>query len=233
MKTNVILWITVVILVMTLLFREGCNQKKIEGLNADISTYQLKEQTLQDSIRNKNGEIVKLQKAVVFEGEKGKKALSKYADSVFNLKKKDERKYKETIVYYENIIKSRLRDTIYIPIDTGNYIISGDTLEYLANSIRVPKDFKTESQYFSIKGQIQKSQLRIDSISMPDTIRGRFIEKKNGWFKANTIEYQVFNTNPNIDISNSKSAIYKQRKKSLKFIVPVVIGIVLGFLIAK
>lgn len=234
MKTNKFLpWILLGIAIILFLFRENYNQNQLEKANAEISTFKLQAQVLQDSIKNKDGQIIQLQEAIVFEGEKGKKALSRYADSVFNLRKKDERKYKETVAYYENYIRTHLPDSIYVYLDTSSNYIGKDTLEYLANSIRVPLKFERKSFYFGIKGEVQKNTIRIDSLNLPDTIRGRFIEKKGGLFKPNTIEYQVFNTNPYISIDNSKSAIYQQRKKPFKFIIPAAIGIVLGILIAK
>lgn len=234
MKTNKFIpWILLGIVIIIFLFRENYNQNQIEKANAEISLYQLREQSLKDSIRNKEGQVIRLQQAVIFEGEQGKKALSRYADSVFALRKKDQKKYKETVAYYENYIRTYLPDSIYVYIDTGSNYIGPDTLEYLRNSIRVPSKFQREDQYFSIKGEIQKSRIKIDSLNLPDTIRGRFIEKKGGLFKPNTIEYQVFNTNPYINITNSKSAIYQQRKKPFKFIIPTAIGIVLGILIVK
>jgi hypothetical protein len=234
MKTNKFLpWILLGVVIILSIFREGCNQKKLEKLNAEISTYELQNQTLQDSLTNKEGQVIQLQQAVVFEGERGKEALSRFADSVFALRKKDAKKYKETVAYYENYIRTHIPDTLYVPIDTSSNYIGADTLEYLANSIRVPLKFERRSLYFGIKGEVQKSNVRIDSLNLPDTIRGRFIEKKGKWFKPNTIEYQVFNTNPYINIDNSKSAIYQQRKKPLKFITPLVIGIIAGILITK
>lgn len=224
---KIINWVVLIILIL-LFFRESYNQQKLDKANDEISLYALANQRLTDSLKNKNDEIIHLQEAIVFES---KKIISKYSDSIFNLKKRDEKKHKETIAYYQNYINVKLRDTLYIRIDSITNYIGKDTLEYLSNSIRVPTKFKMDSNYFSIKGEIEKNNIRIDAINIPDTISGRFVVKKNGLFKANTIEYQVFNKNPYINISNSKSAIYKEKKRLHNFIIPLTLGIILGIII--
>lgn len=227
-KLNQLPWVLLGVLLIVFLFREGCNKKEIEKLNANISNYQLKEQNLLDSIKNKNGQIVKLQEAIVFEGEKGKAELKRYSDSVFGLKKK----YKETVAYYQNYIRTFLPDTIYVSyIDSIPQEIGKDTLEYITNSIRVPRTFEKDDPYFKIQGNVKKYGVDIISLSLPDTLSGRFVEKKQGLFKPNKIEYQTFNKNPYIRIDGSKSAVYSPKKKNLGW---KILGIaVLSFFIGK
>lgn len=213
-------------------------KNKLNKAETTIALNLLEKQTLTDSLVNKNKQIVKLQDAVVFEGEKGKKALREYSDSVFNLRKKDERKYKETVAYYQNYISTHLSDTVRIPFEpSGSDSIQKPSVndervkEYIDNSIRVPKAFTKADPYFYINGTVSKDGVSINSMILPDTITGRFVERKNGFLKAKTIEYQVFNTNPYIKIDNSKSAIYKPEKKNtfLK-----IVGIaVLSFFVGK
>ncbi len=137
------------------------------------------------------------------------------------------------MAYYENYISTYLPQYVYIPyIDSSNQI-GKDTSEYLKNSVRVPRGFELKNSYFNIRGSVLKSGVKLDSLNIPDTLRGRFVEKKNGLFKPETIEYQVFNTNPYIQIQGGKSAVYTAKKKPFKFILPIIVGTVLGIIIAK
>lgn len=226
--------IIILILVAFIVARESCNESKLQSLKSELSIVNLQKQSLTDSLKNKNNQIIKLQDAVVFEGKKGKYELSKYADSIFNLKKKDERKYKETIAFYETYIATYLPDTLYVPFNDSNNVIGSDTLKYLENSIAVPKSFEKIDTFFQIKGTVKKTGVDITHINLPDSIRGRFIEKKNGWFKSPIIEYQITNTNPYIKINNSKSAIYKPPKKTFwKKVGEASLLIGIGFIISQ
>jgi hypothetical protein len=232
--THIIILILLVLLVIT--FLESLkSDKELKQTKEKYGIEILRNQSLLDSITNKNGEIVKLQGAVVFED---KKLLSRYTDSIFALRKKDAKKYKETLAFYQNYIDTYLPDTVYSEVfDTTEVKPISDNPEvqyYIDNSISVPKEFKIDSNYFKLGGIVTKTNVGITSLSLPDTISGRFIEKKEGFLKRKSIEYQLTNTNPYVNIQGSKSAIYKEPKK--KFwgrVAKVAAYIGIGFLTSQ
>lgn len=224
--------------IMLLLLTNFIKSKENNSLEANVAELVLEKQELEDSINNRDNKIIKLQEAVVFENEAGKKALSKYADSVFNLRKQDEKKYRTTLAYYQTYINTYIPDTIYVDYRDTSSTPNLDTAglpegikEYVNNSVPVPRQFEKKEKYFEMEGIVGKNQVSITHLSLPDTLSGRFIEKKNGLFKAKTIEYQTFNTNPYIKIENSKSAIHKEKNDFLSKIIIASVFLLLGILI--
>ena len=215
-------------------------QKETSRLLSKISTLELTHQKNMDSITNKYGDEIKKQQAIIFEGEQGKKALQKYSDSVFALKKKDDRKYKETVAYYENYIKTSLPEVVYVDLDSNELpkpdttFLSQSVKDYINNSISVPRNFNLDSQYFKISGTINKNNIALSKVEFTDSLYGRFVTKKGGLFKPDIIEYQVMNKSPYTNIEGVKSAIYTQKKKTFqKIIPPLAIGIVVGLIISR
>lgn len=228
-----LLTLSVFIIIVLLLQK----QKETSQLLAKISTLELKHQNQMDSLTNKYGDEIKKQQAIIFEGEQGKKALQKYSDSVFALKRKDDRKYKETVAYYENYIKTSLPEVVYVDLDSADIkpdtsFLSQSVKDYISNSISVPKNFNLDSPYFKISGVINRTNVALTKVEFTDSLYGRFVTKKGGLFKPDVIEYQVMNRSPYTNIEGLKSAIYKQKKKTIqKIIPPLVIGVIVGFLI--
>lgn len=228
---NIIILILLVFLV--LLVKLNCSNLKYREMSI---SEKINLQKVSDSLKNKLNHVIKTQEAVILNNEK---EISKYADSIFALKNKDKKNYKSTISYNRTYINTNIKDTLYIPFinDTTNVILTSlekdITEEYMSNSIRVPKTFELDSNYFKIKGNVSKEGINIISLSIPDTISGRFIEKKNGFLKSKSIEYQVFNTNPYISINNINSAMYinKKDKKLKYFLMGIGAGIVTSILL--
>lgn len=192
-----------------------------------------------DSLTNKYGDEIKKQQVIIFEGEEGKKALQKYSDSIFALKKKDDRKYKETVAYYENYIRTSLPEVVYVDLDSNDVkpdtsFLSQSVKDYINNSISVPKNFNLDSPYFKISGVINRANVALTKVEFTDSLYGRFITKKGGLFKPDVIEYQVMNKSPYTNIEGIKSATYTQKKKTIqKFIPPLVVGVIVGLIISK
>lgn len=214
-------------------------QKETSQLKAKISAIELKYQNQIDSLTNKYGDEIKKQQAIIFEGEEGRKALQKYSDSVFALKRKDDKKYKETVAYYENYIRTSLPEIVYVDLDSNDAkpdtsFLSQSVKDYINNSISVPKSFNLDSPYFKISGTISRTNVALTKVEFTDSLYGRFITKKGGLFKPDVIEYQVMNKSPYTNIEGVKSAIYKQKKKTIqKFIPPLAVGLIIGLIISK
>lgn len=228
-----LLTLSVFIIIVLLLQK----QKETSQLLAKISTLELKHQTQMDSLTNKYGDEIKKQQVIIFEGEQGKKALQKYSDSIFALKRKDDRKYKETVAYYENYIRTSLPEVVYVDLDSNDVkpdtsFLTQSVKDYINNSISVPKNFNLDSPYFKISGVITRANVALTKVEFADSLYGRFVTKKGGLFKPDIIEYQVMNKSSYTNIEGVKSAIYKQKKKTIQKIIPsLAAGILIGFLI--
>lgn len=201
-----------------------CSQSKYIELEDKYKLTQVDNQKLTDLV-NKQGDIIKIQEAIVV---KDKKSLKDYTDTIFNLKKKQERKIKEVIAYYNNKSIVQVDSFLVFSSDTIK-VPEIITVEFINDSmITVPRTYTVDSTHFKFDATVNKKGLVINSLSLPDTTYGRFVELKNG-----KIQYQVFNKNPYIKIENSNSIIYKPKKKRLKWLIPLGIGIVTGILITK
>lgn len=227
-----------VISILSLFLIKTNNEKN--KLKSNIAQIELVYQKNIDSITNKYGNEIKKQEAIIFEGKEGKKSLQKYSDSIFALKKKDDRKYKETVAYYENYIKTSLPEVVYVDLDSNELpkpdttFLSQSVKDYINNSISVPRNFNLDSQYFKISGTINKTNIALSKIEFTDSLYGRFAVKKGGLFKPDIIEYQVMNKSPYTNIEGLKSAIYKQKNKTFQKIIPATIaGIIIGIIISK
>jgi hypothetical protein len=201
-----------------------CNKEKYTELEDKYKLTQIDKQKL-DSIVNKQGEVIKTQEVTIL---RDKESLKEYTDTIFNLKNKQERKIKEVIAYYNNKTRVQLDSFFVYEVDSipYPYVI---TEQYISDSmINVPRTYRVDSPYFKFDATVLKKGMVINSLILPDTTYGRFIELKHG-----KIQYQIFNKNPYIKIENSNSAIYKPKKKRLKWLIPLGIGIATGIIIAK
>jgi|694.fasta_scaffold00342_60 hypothetical protein len=209
---------------ITLFFLNKCSQSKYTELEDKYKLTQVENQTF-ESLVNKKNDTIKTQNVIILKTEK---SLKNYTDTIFNLKKKQERKIKEVIAYYNNKTDTRVDSFFVFEVDSIPYpvVITDD---YVRDSmITVPRTYKVDSTYFKFDATVTKKGMLINSLSLPDTTYGRFVELKNG-----KIQYQVFNKNPYISIENSNSIIYQPKKKRLKWLIPLGVGIVTGILITK
>lgn len=213
-------------LVLIIILQNGCNQKQINNLENQIGMLNVEKQTLQKTV-NKLGDSLSIQKAIVISNQK---IVDKYADSVFNLKK-DKSK---TIAYYQNRIKTEIKQVL-VP-----YLVDVPYPEYITDSfarehmIIVPREFQVDSSDYFIEGVVKQEGVLIKDITIRDTLSGRFVEKKGGLFKDNTIEYQFINKNKHVHIEGMNSIIYKPEKKKFfnRVILPVAFGIVGGIFLS-
>jgi hypothetical protein len=94
------------------------------------------------------------------------------------------------------------------------------------NMVQVPAYFAADSPYYSIQGAVRKTGVNIYDISISDTMTGRFVESKKGLFRKKTIQYQVMNANPYVQMNGMTSAVYQPKKKGP--MGPILVGLI-GF----
>jgi hypothetical protein len=216
-------------LVFVILFSlyKGCTDKKYDKLKSEFSLVQLDNQKL-DSIRNEQGKTIYTQQVVILENQK---VLNDYTDSIFDLKRKHERKVKDVIAYYKNTTLTRVDSFWVYEVDSIPYPIYITDNFVRDSMITVPRTYKVENPYFNFNGTVKKDGLMINSLSLPDTIQGRFVTRKGGFLKSETIEYQYFNTNPYVKQQNANSVTYKEKGKFWRKVKEAAIYMGIGFLI--
>lgn len=225
-------WLSLLIAgLVVLLSIQTCSYRDQKDM---ISELTLKNQKL-DSIKNKMGKVIYEQEVITTEYQE---ALNRLTDSVFNLKKKDA-KNRETIAYYKGITKVRA-DSIDVPyLDTLAMKQFEDTvskrcsavLSYMRDStITVPRSASVVNDTLFAKISVLKSGLRIDSLSMVDTLNLRFVDHKGGLFRAPKVELQYFHSNPLFSSEKATSVFYKPKKKSnfLPKVLLIAAGIFVG-----
>lgn len=207
-----------VAIILCLLFLMKCQADKLKIAGSTITSEQLANQKL-DSMNNALGQKVLTQEVLVAANQE---SLRKLTDSVFNLKKSQDKKIKEVIAYYSSISKTEIRERLVPYIDTIKTKKFSDSLEkvcqevikfYEDSSILVPQPVKDSGQHFVFKGTVKKEGLQIEQVSFPDSLYLRFVEK-GGFLKKRTVEVQVLHTNPYINVTSSNSVIYKPPAKA-------------------
>jgi hypothetical protein len=204
-----------------------------------IDSLQLANQTL-DSITNKQGETILTQEAIITGSTDAIDALT---DTIFDLKAKDARNQK-TIAYYKNdnvVILNGVNvpylDSAYMKYFSDSVTAQcQEVIRYMQDSmVHVGMKAGDSTQYYSISQTVNKSGITIDSLSIPNTLQLRFVEKKNGFLKPKSIEVQFFNSNPLVKTTSSNSVIYRPKKKSFltRVVLPVAVGVGVGLLISK
>lgn len=220
-------------LVIFLLMLNRCNNRKYQNQLAEgqtkIDSLMLANQKW-DSIHNKDGQTILLQTAIVTNSQK---AIRDLTDSIFNLKKRNERKIKEVIAYYKNVTHTGT-DTLEIAyVDKERMKRFSDSVEaacaevikfYRDSAVQVPRNVKDSSAYFAFDGTVQKNSFRINKIDFPDTLNLRIVETKGGFFKKNlegkrkfylprSVEFQAFHTNPLVKTTQMNSVFFKPKAR--------------------
>lgn len=203
-----------------------------------------------DSIMNERGQTIAVQEAVILKSEQDIKGLKEYSDSIFALSKKQERRIKDIITYYESHTKVVIKDSLIPYIDTVSIKNWEDSVKqqcasvikyYEDSSIKVPRIAEKSSEHYYAKINVKKEGVEIDSLSLIDSQYIRFVTVKGGLFKKDTygkrhfwlkrkVEVQVLHSNPLISISGQKSAITlpKEKPKILQKIIFIGTGILIG-----
>lgn len=206
----------IVISIIVFLFfflRIGCKNAEIASLETSLSLSELNNQKYEKIVNTLEDTILK-QRAIII---KDKEQLKTFTDSIFNLKQK----VKAVTAFYKETTKTDW-DTVYIPYDSTPTIPQvqyGDTItkeikNYIDSSIKVPNKFSKDSSLFSIKGEVTKQGVRIDSLNIPDTFNLRIVETKGKLFKPSFVEFQSFHTNKLVQVTGVNSIMYKLPKKT-------------------
>lgn len=218
----------IVLLLVICVALSKCRRDESRHQQETITALTLKQQNL-DSIRNQQDKLLYTQQVLITES---KQSLSTLTDSLFSLKKSQERKIKEVIAYYKGVTNTHL-DSVWIPyIDSGYTKRFSDSanqrcrevIQYLIDStIIVPKRFLKEDPGYRFGGTIQKDGILVDNISFPDTLQLRFVEK-GGFLKKRTTEVQFFHSNPYVTTQSANSVLYHPPKKKQLFLKTLFFG---------
>lgn len=235
--------ISVLLIVCAFLYVDGCNKQ--QNLKDDLLAEQVKNQKL-DSVKNKLNQTVYRQQVIITDNQKALKAQS---DEAFNLKKSYEKKIKEIQFFYKNKTKTELKEVLVPYVDTAERKRFSDSVEqkckevinYLVDStVTVGSKAAADSQFYKINLTVEKTGIKVDSISFSDsqylrivTIKGGFLKKdfsgKRRLFLKKYSEVQVLHTNPYIKITGQNSIIYKKEKKRiLEKIFMLAVGVYVG-----
>lgn len=216
MDMNKIL-IIVALLVIAALSLNTCRLSgRFENQTSTLDSLTLANQKM-ETIINQQGDTINKQEVIIVNSTD---QLNKLTDTIFDLKRKD-RKNRETIAYYKGISKVEVKvDVPYL--DTLAIKKFGDSLtkqcstviQYMRDSmITVPRTAAISNDTLSAKLTVSKQGVKIDSLSMIDTLNLRFVEHKR-FLKRPTIELQYFHSNPLFKSEKVTSVFYKPKKKS-------------------
>lgn len=239
MKNITIVAIITSILSVLLLLNTCRLNKKIDKQEGQITTEQLKSQKL-DSTINTNNQTIYTQKALITSNQKVIKQLT---DTVFSLKSKDQKNL-SVIAYYQGKTTTTLSKITVPYLDTAYMKHFEDSvqqncsivLQYIQDStIKIGRKSGDSTPNYTISQTVQKDGIKIDSLSIPDVLSLRFVEKKGNLFRPSSFEVQYFHSNPLIKTTSSNSVFYVPKRKSFfqRVILPIGIGVGAGILIAK
>lgn len=206
-----VLLVALLVIVVFLLFQNGCNDRSKEMYAEDILNYDNKITLL----RAKNGQLLESNRALKLEhGQR-----SKYIDS---LKKQLGLKDVDVIVKYKSVFK----------YDTINHVFR----EQLPCDDFVDS-FRVDSTHFKFDAVITNKMLSLYNIEVPNNQSIIIGTKSNGLFKDNTYNVVITNDNPNVKGSSLEAYTFKPAPKwynSYKFKGALfAAGLLGGFLLAK
>ena len=200
----------IAILVIVLLFREGCNQRHTDKLISDISNYK----TDAETYKTKLGLDISTNNALALETQEQVKTLMATNDTL----KQWVSKFKEikggVIIKETTIIRE-----VAVPFDK---IIPCDFTPFPAN--KITKDFLFYTT-------VANTGLTIDSLKIPNESRIIIGDRREGFLKLKTsLVVDVNNSNPYIQTSNISGYIYEPKKKWYeKMWVNLAVGAGVGF----
>ena len=194
-----------------------------------------------DSIKNKEGEIVAIQEAFKVSTEK---SLKDYTDTIFNLKKKQERQIKDVVSYYKATTVTGIHNVMIPYKDTTGFKKFSDSVTkacadvikyYNANAVKVPMDISDSTKDYILKGSIDLKGLKINSLELIDdehvrvvVLKGGFLKKdqqgKRHLFTKRSLQVQVLHSNQLIKVKNISSITYVAPKKHQLLWKTIILG---------
>lgn len=221
--------VIMVLIIIFLLSLNTCNTKKY------MDSIFLKEQQI-DSIKNKYGQTILTQEVII---TSNKEDIAKLTDSIFDLKRKHNRRISELIAFYENTTRVEVKNVNVPYLDKPGMKRFQDSLErvckdvikyYRDSTLSVPARVKDSSTHFVFEGVVNLDSFNIKTIQFPDSQYVRIVAKKDGLFRSNKYEIQMFHTNPHVVNSGMKSYMYKPQKKNTTWMAALIFlgGTILG-----
>jgi hypothetical protein len=196
------------IFVLILLMQRCQHQKEVDGLVTNISEY--KDTAL--FYKAENGELVAYNKSLVLQNETQAKALlSKDEDFrilLEGLKELDAAGSVTTIIKVKHDT-IELHDTIPCDFDP------------------IPMNKNTDG--YDFYGHITPSDLIIDSLHVPNTMKFVVGEQKTGWFKKEK-RIEVINTNPLVETTGITAYTIEEDRKGLKYTLIAIGGAIIGII---
>lgn len=223
-----------------------CNNMKISDKDDQITQLRLDNQK-SDSTINDYGEIIHTQDVIITDKQS---ELEELTDTIFNLKKSEQKKIANVISYYKGITKTIIKNVDVPFVDTIATKKWEDSVAkqcrevidyYEKNAIEVPKQASDSTADYKVDLTVKKGGVTIDSLIIPDRQEIRFVTLKGGLFKKDLegkrhfwlkrqVQVQVLHTNKLIHVTGQNSAIYIPAKKGrwLEKAILIAAGIYLG-----
>ena len=234
-KINLLLYSIIAILIIIGLSQACHYQKKQDDLLSQISQYQLGEKAFTKKINADSSTIVQQEQTILTEKEAIKLGLLKLEGEI----KKAQSQVRQTqVIRYDSISVAYVPDNF---IDSSKWLFkfkngfkSNDVIDSLiANSIIVPKSFATKSKWFSINGKVNKENVLIETLSIPNESSVTVGWKRTGFLWLGKKQFvEVKNTNPYLSVVKLSNVVIEKKKGLLsKPIFWVAVGVVAGFLI--
>ena len=234
-KKNILLYCIIAILIIIGLSQACHYQKKQDDLLSQISQYQLGEKAFTKKINADSSTIVQQEQTILTEKEAIKLGLLKLEGEI----KKPQSQVRQTqVIRYDSISVAYVPDNF---IDSSKWLFkfkkgfkSNDVIDSLiANSIIVPKSFATKSKWFSINGKVNKENVLIETLSIPNESSVTVGWKRTGFLWLGKKPFvEVKNTNPYLSVVKLSNVVIEKKKGLLsKPIFWVAVGVVAGFLI--
>lgn len=135
--------------------------------------------------------------------------IKKLSEQLFELDRKQERRIKkvETLVSVRQV--ARVTDTLIEYERDTVYRAAGTTIS--PDSVVIPpRDFKASNEFYSISGTVQLKGVRINDLTLPNTVSFRIADKKVGLFRTDKV-VQVINSNPHFTTTGTSSIVLKDR----------------------
>lgn len=190
-------WALPLLVVILFFSLRECKSNRQTIANLSVNLDSIARQAKQ--FENKNGQLVAENKQIY--ATTGRQ-LEQLTDTIFNLKKADQKRVK-TVEQYARIIQQfkaegKLAHFVDEPTDTSTKTAGAVELPPCADSnyVRVPKPFMYMDSMVIFRGRVTRVGVWLDSIRIENTVHYRTIVNKTGFLNlGRTTTVQVLNSN--------------------------------------